>query len=34
MTKSRRFGFLDVQVTEDSFLDLFKRLRAEKIIPA
>jgi nucleoside-diphosphate-sugar epimerase len=33
MTKSRRFGFLDVQVTEDSFLDLFKRLRAEKIIP-
>ncbi|MDE1170320.1 MAG: SDR family oxidoreductase [Verrucomicrobium sp.] len=33
MTKNRRLGFRDVQVTEDSFLDLFARLRAEKIIP-
>ncbi|MDX7951742.1 SDR family oxidoreductase [Lichenihabitans sp. Uapishka_5] len=33
MTKSREFGFLDLQVTERSFTDLFDRLRAEKIIP-
>ena len=33
MTKSREFGFNDLQVTERSFTDLFDRLRAEKIIP-
>jgi nucleoside-diphosphate-sugar epimerase len=33
MGKSRRFGFLDYQSTERSFLDLFDRLRAERIIP-
>ena len=33
MTKSREFGFMDLQVTERSFTDLFDRLRAEKIIP-
>ena len=33
MTKSREFGFYDLQVTERSFTDLFDRLRAEKIIP-
>ena len=34
MTKSRNFGFNDLQVTERSFTDLFDRLRREKIIPA
>jgi nucleoside-diphosphate-sugar epimerase len=34
MTKSRRFGFRDIQVSEDSFLDLFARLRGAKLIPA
>jgi nucleoside-diphosphate-sugar epimerase len=34
MGKSRAFGFLDYQRTDDSFLDLFDRLRAERIIPA
>lgn len=34
MTKSRGYGFNDLQVTERSFTDLFDRLRAEKIIPA
>lgn len=33
MAKSRRFGFLDYQDSERSFLDLFDRLRAERIIP-
>ncbi len=33
MTKSRKLGFLDFQDTEDSFLDLFARLRQAKIIP-
>ena len=33
MTKSRRLGFRDIQVTEDSFTDLFDRLGREKIIP-
>jgi len=33
MAKSRRFGFLDYQDSERSFLDLFERLRAERIIP-
>jgi nucleoside-diphosphate-sugar epimerase len=33
MSKSRRAGFLDYQETERSFLDLFDRLRAERIIP-
>lgn len=33
MSKSRRLGFLDYQPTEDSFFDLFGRLRQSKIIP-
>jgi nucleoside-diphosphate-sugar epimerase len=33
MGKNRRLGFLDHQDTERSFLDLFDRLRAERIIP-
>ena len=33
MTKSRMLGFTDYQATERSFLDLFDRLRAERIIP-
>jgi len=33
MSKSRRLGFLDYQETSASFLDLFDRLRAERIIP-
>jgi nucleoside-diphosphate-sugar epimerase len=34
MSKSRRLGFLEYQETSRSFLDLFDRLRAERIIPA
>ncbi len=33
MSKSRRLGFLDYQPSEDSFFDLFARLRATRIIP-
>ena len=33
MSKSRKLGFLDYQASDDSFLDLFVRLRNEKIIP-
>lgn len=33
MTKSRLFGFNDLQVTERSFTDLFARLRSARIIP-
>ena len=33
MSKSRKLGFLDYQPTDDSFLDLFTRLRKERIIP-
>jgi nucleoside-diphosphate-sugar epimerase len=33
MSKSRRLGFLDYQETLPSFLDLWTRLRREKIIP-
>lgn len=33
MSKSRRLGFLDYQPTEDAFLDLFARLRADRLIP-
>ena len=33
MTKSRKLGFLDYQPTDDSFFDLFTRLRNERIIP-
>jgi nucleoside-diphosphate-sugar epimerase len=33
MGKSRRLGFLGVRDTESSFIDLFARLRAERIVP-
>jgi hypothetical protein len=33
MSKSRAFGFTVAQDTRRSFLDLFERLRAERIIP-
>jgi hypothetical protein len=33
MSKSRKLGFLDYQATDDSFFDLFARLRAARIIP-
>jgi nucleoside-diphosphate-sugar epimerase len=33
MSKSRKLGFLDYQASDDSFFDLFARLRTEKIIP-
>jgi nucleoside-diphosphate-sugar epimerase len=33
MSKSRRLGFLEYQETSRSFLDLFDRLRRERIIP-
>jgi nucleoside-diphosphate-sugar epimerase len=33
MSKSRKLGFLDYQATDDSFFDLFSRLRTERIIP-
>jgi hypothetical protein len=33
MGKSRQAGFREVQVTPDSFFELFDKLRAEKIIP-
>jgi nucleoside-diphosphate-sugar epimerase len=34
MSKSRRLGFLEYQETSRSFLDLFERLRAERVIPS
>jgi nucleoside-diphosphate-sugar epimerase len=34
MSKSRRLGFVRYQETPASFLDLFARLRAERLIPA
>jgi len=33
MTNSRKAGFREFQNTEDSFFDLFKKLKEEKIIP-
>jgi nucleoside-diphosphate-sugar epimerase len=33
MSKSRKLGFLDYQSTDDSFFDLFTRLRHQHIIP-
>jgi nucleoside-diphosphate-sugar epimerase len=33
MSKSRKLGFLDYQPTDDSFFDLFKALREQRIIP-
>ncbi len=33
MTKSREAGFLDYQSTLGSFLDLFRQLRADRVIP-
>jgi nucleoside-diphosphate-sugar epimerase len=33
MSKSRKLGFLDYQASDESFFDLFARLRAERIIP-
>ncbi len=33
MTKSRKLGFLEYRSTEDSFIDLFNRLRQSRLIP-
>jgi nucleoside-diphosphate-sugar epimerase len=33
MSNSRKSGFVEYQNTEESFLDLFKKLREEKLIP-
>jgi len=33
MSKSRKLGFLDYQATDESFFDLFVRLREAKLIP-
>lgn len=33
MSKSRRMGFLAYQPTDDAFFDLFRELRADRIIP-
>ena len=33
MSKSRKLGFLEYQATDDSFFDLFERLREARIIP-
>jgi nucleoside-diphosphate-sugar epimerase len=33
MSKSRKLGFLDYQPTDDSFFDLFTRLRQNRVIP-
>ena len=33
MSKSRKLGFLDYQATDDSFFELFARLREAKLIP-
>ncbi len=33
MSKSRKLGFLTYQKTTDSFFDLFKQMRSEKLIP-
>lgn len=33
MSRSRRLGFRDYQASDDSFFDLFARLRAERVIP-
>jgi len=34
MSKSRKAGFTDYQNTRDSFIDLFDRLKAQRIIPS
>lgn len=34
MSRSRKLGFLDYQDTHDTFIDLFRRLQAERLIPA
>ncbi|WP_446745200.1 SDR family oxidoreductase [Silvibacterium acidisoli] len=33
MSKSRRLGFTDFQATDESFFDLFEKLRAARLIP-
>ena len=33
MTKSRLAGFLDYQETLPSFVDVYRRLQAERIVP-
>lgn len=33
MSKSRRFGFREFQATDESFFDLFEKLRANRLIP-
>jgi len=33
MSKSRKAGFTAYQATDDSFFDLFERLRSDRLIP-
>jgi nucleoside-diphosphate-sugar epimerase len=33
MSRSRKLGFLDYQDTHDTFIDLFRRLQAERLVP-
>ena len=33
MGKSRKLGFLDYQATDESFFDLFARMRTGRLIP-
>lgn len=34
MTKSRKLGFDRFQASDESFLDLFQRLKAERVVPS
>jgi hypothetical protein len=34
MTRCRKAGFLEYQSSSDMYFDLFRRLQAERIIPA
>jgi hypothetical protein len=33
MSKSRKLGFTEYQATDESFFELFEKLRANRIIP-
>ena len=33
MSKSRKLGFLDYQASDESFFELFARLRADRLVP-